>query len=89
MKKDSVSGQNSLGVMAEMPGCHMDGERVIPGLVPTGYCGPSVCPATSMPATQPRPGPTCTAWLPAAAGLTSCPCLNETGAGRFGLSEWV
>lgn len=59
----------------------------VPDLTPTGSCRPSVCTATSMPATQPHPGPTCTAWPPAAHGLTSCLCLNETDAGPCGQSE--
>nr|XP_019567631.1 PREDICTED: tRNA pseudouridine synthase-like 1 isoform X3 [Rhinolophus sinicus] len=61
----------------------------VPDLTPTGSCRPSVCTATSMPATQPHPGPTCTAWPPAAPGLTSCLCLNETDAGPCGQSEFI
>lgn len=59
-----------------------------PRVPPTGSCRPSVCPVTSMPATLPHPGPTCTAWSPAAPGTTSCLCLSETDAGPCLLSEW-
>ncbi|XP_032969630.1 tRNA pseudouridine synthase-like 1 isoform X2 [Rhinolophus ferrumequinum] len=61
----------------------------VPDLTPTGSCRPSVCTATSMPATQPHPEPTCTAWPPAAPGMTSCLCLNETDAGPCGQIIWM
>lgn len=54
----------------------------VPNLAPTVYCKLSEYPVTSMPAMQPHPGPTCTAWSRAATGLTSCLCLNETDAGH-------
>ncbi|XP_049733545.1 tRNA pseudouridine synthase-like 1 isoform X4 [Elephas maximus indicus] len=58
-------------------------------LCSTGWCRPSGCPVTSMPATQPHPGPTCIAWPLAAPSQTSCLCLNETCAGLFGLRAWM
>lgn len=66
-----------------MGGCHF------PGVTPPGSCRPSVCPVTSTPVTLPHPGPTCTAWSPAAPGMTSCLCLSETDAGPYAQSEWV
>lgn len=59
----------------------------MPDLAPTGYCRHSEYPVTSMPAMQPHPGPTCTAWSLAATGLTSCQCLNGTDAGPCGQGE--
>lgn len=88
-RKAVVSGRNFFTVMRGMPGCRWDRWGVIAGLASTGYCRPFVCPATSMLAMQPHPGPISTAWLLAAPGLTICLCLNETGAGRFGQSEWM
>ncbi|XP_019514036.1 PREDICTED: tRNA pseudouridine synthase-like 1 isoform X2 [Hipposideros armiger] len=66
--------------------------RLLSGVLtfpPTGSCRPSVCTATSMPATQPHPGPTCTAWPPAAPGRISCLCLNETDVGPCGQIIWM
>ncbi|KAK2506581.1 hypothetical protein MC885_003867 [Smutsia gigantea] len=42
-----------------------------------------------MPAMLPHPGPTCTAWPPAAPGLTNCPCLNEIDAGPCRQTAWM
>nr|KAF6507535.1 pseudouridine synthase like 1 [Rousettus aegyptiacus] len=42
-----------------------------------------------MPAMQPRPGPTCTAWPLAVPGLPSCQCLSETDAGHCGPTAWM
>lgn len=85
-----MSAQN-LGMM-EIPRGHL-GPRVhrghsgMPDRAPTGYCRPSEYPLTSMPAMLPHPGPTCTAWPPAATGPISCLCLNETDAGHYGQGE--
>lgn len=81
-----MSTQNLLEVM-EIPRCHLGwwvgrGHSAIPDRAPTGYCRPSEYLVTSTPAMQPHPGPTCTAWPPAASGLISCLCLNETDAGH-------